>query len=318
MPCLTEAQSGLCARQSAHTWAGAGTTRGGNRTVASARVERDGRDARRRREGRTGVRRRRRRRTAGRPRARIGRRHVVTRAEGGREARAPDSRAAGSAGTPGAGSRRPWRPECLPTRSRGGRRTRAGVIVPVPNPRPVTGREAEFVRRRATIRRGGADANTTGTRRFEGSRTLEKDAPCWRSSSIETFRMGIQSLFLARDALSTPLSVGSMRATRYFALYALASVVRCSQPARLLIPHEPSARVSRQNGQGNVGRRDVVDTRPDRRRRGQGWHGASPGRFDRVRVFPRPRRFWHRKIALSLTPPPPVARRCPRKTSTRR
>ena len=236
MPCLTEAQSGLCARQSAHTWAGAGTTRGGNRTVASVRVERDGRDARRRREGRTGVRRRRRRRTAGRPRARIGRRHVVTRAEGGREARAPDSRAAGSAGTPGAGSRRPWRPECLPTRSRGGRRTRAGVIVPVPNPRPVTGREAEFVRRRATIRRGGADANTTGTRRFEGSRTLEKDAPCWLFVNRNIPYGYPVFIPCARCALNTPL--GRIDA-RYPLLRPVCVGLCCSLLPTRAPPHSP-------------------------------------------------------------------------------
>ena len=315
MPCLMEAQSGLCARQSAHTWAGARTTRGGNRTVASARVEKGGRDARRRREGRTGVRRRRRRRTAGRPRARIGRRHVVTRARRGYARRAhlilgqlvQLVHLALVVVAHGALS--------VSRRVRAGGGARAlGCLCRCRNaPRPVT---EEFVRRRS-VRRGGADAHTTGTRRFEGSRTLEKDAPCWCSSSIETFRMGIQSLFLARFAfLQHPLG-------RIDARYPLLRPVCVGLCCSLLQPrassfHEPSARVSRQHGQGNVGRRDVVDTRPDRRRRGQGWHGSSPGRSDRVRVFPRPRRFWHREIALSLTPPPPVARRCPRKTSTRR
>ena len=46
MPCLMEAQSGLCARQSARTWTGARDAGGENRTVASAQVKTDDRDAR--------------------------------------------------------------------------------------------------------------------------------------------------------------------------------------------------------------------------------------------------------------------------------
>ena len=84
-----------------------------------------------------------------------------------------------------------------------------------------------------------------------------------------------------------------MRATRYFALYALASVVRCSQPARLLIPRTVRARFASEWAR-NVGRRDVVDTRPDRRRRGQGWHGASPDASTAFVFFP-PEALLHEK-----------------------